>query len=147
MRPAMTMAIILGFAASAALAHVGVKDPQVKARMDGMKTMAADLKKLGLMARGVTPFDAANANAALLSLKTENDRIPALFAPAATDPKSEARPAVWTDPAGFAQRTAEMGQALDAMTTSSASQIAASLRNVGAACSACHEAYRVRKTQ
>lgn len=145
MRTAIIMSIVLGLAASAALAHVGVKDQQAKARMDGMKTMAADLKKLGEMARGITPFDDARANAALLALKTENDRIPVLFAPKATDPKSQARPAVWTDPTGFARRTAEMGQALDDMTPSSASDIAASMRTIAAACSACHQDYRITK--
>ena len=32
MRPTLTIALTLGFAATAALAHVGVKDPQVMAR-------------------------------------------------------------------------------------------------------------------
>ena len=145
MRSAIIMTIVLGLAASAALAHSGVKDPQVKARMEGMKTMAADLKKLGKMARGITPFDDAKAKAALMSLKTENDRIPVLFAPEASDPKSEARPAVWTDPTGFARRTKEMGQALDDMTPSSASDIAASMRTIATACSACHQDYRIKK--
>ncbi len=47
MRSALTIALTLGLAATAALAHTDVKDPQVKARMDAMKTMAGDLKTLG----------------------------------------------------------------------------------------------------
>ncbi|MBT8413197.1 MAG: cytochrome c [Boseongicola sp.] len=145
MRPILTIALTLGFAATAALAHVGVKDPQVMARMNGMKAMGDDLKTLGQMARGLIPFDEAAANAALVSLKAENDRIPALFAPEATDPKSEALPAIWSDPDGFAQRTTEMAAALNATRTSSPADIAASMRAIGAACSACHEDYRIEK--
>lgn len=143
MRPTLTIALTLGFAATAALAHVGVKDPQVMARMNGMKTMAGDLKTLGQMARGITDFDEATASAALASLKAENNRIPALFAPEASDPKSEALPTVWSDPEGFAQHTAEMGAVLDATRTSSPADIAASMRAIGTACSACHEEYRI----
>ncbi|NNL19411.1 MAG: cytochrome c [Boseongicola sp.] len=145
MRPTLTIALTLGFAATAALAHVGVKDPQVMARMHGMKTMGADLKTLGQMARGITAFDEAKARAALQSLKAETDQIPALFGPEASDPKSEALPAIWTDPAGFQARKEDMAAALQATRISSPEDIAASMRTIGAACSACHEVYRIKQ--
>ena len=145
MRPTLTIALTLGFAATAAIAHVGVKDPQVMARMHGMKTMAGDLKTLGQMAKGVIPFDDAKARAALAALQDETNQIPALFAPEAKDPKSEALPAIWTDPAGFAARTAEMTAVLAATRVTSPEEIAASMRAIGAACSACHEDYRIEK--
>ena len=145
MRPILTMTLTLGIAATAAFAHVGVKDPQVMARMTGMKTMAGDLKTLGQMAKGVTPYDAEAANAALVALRSETDRISELFAPQASDPKSEAKSNIWTDTAGFTQRTTEMTAVLDATLTSSPADIAASMRAIGAACSACHEDYRIEK--
>ena len=145
MRTALTIALTLGLAATAVLAHTDVKDPQVKARMDGMKTMAGDLKTLGQMAKGVVAFDETAANAALASLQAETDRIPMLFAPQASDPKSEAKLAIWTDRVGFSQRTAEMATALDATGVSSSEARGASMRNIGAACSACHEDYRIKK--
>ncbi len=142
MRPTLTIALTLGIAASAALAHTGVKDPQVLARMDGMKAMAGDLKTLGQMAKGVVTYDAETATAALASLKTQTNRIPALFSPQAQDPKSEAIPAIWTDSDGFAARAAQMATALDTTDVSSPEAIGASLRAIG---SAYHEGYRVKE--
>jgi cytochrome c556 len=86
MRTALTIALTLGLAATAALAHT-----DVKARMDAMKTMAGDLKTLGQMAKGVVAFDETAANAALASLQAETDRIPMLLAPQASDPELEAK--------------------------------------------------------
>ena len=145
MRPTLTIALTLAFAATAALAHTGVKDPQVMARMNGMKTMGGELKTLGQMARGITTYDATKARAALAALKDETSQIPVLFEPEATDPKSESLPAIWTDPKEFAAHTSSVSQALDAADISSPDAIATSLRAIGAACSACHEDYRIKK--
>ena len=145
MRTALTITMTLALAASAALAHTGVKDPQVKARMDGMKTMAAKLKTLGQMAKGVVAYDASRAEAALAALNAETARIPTLFAPQASDPKSEATLTIWTDPEGFATSTASMAAALETTDVSSPEEIRISLRAVATACSACHQDYRVRQ--
>ena len=145
MRPTPAITLTLVLAATAALAHTGVKDPQVKARMDGMVTMAADLKTLGQMAKGVTPYDTASAEAALVSLKAEAARIPALFALRAHDPKSEATSDIWTDQNGFTGRTVKMRAVLDKADVGSPEAIRVSLRSIGGACSACHKDYRAKR--
>mgnify|MGYP001829162567 CR=1 FL=1 len=64
MRLATRSALVLVLAASAALAHQGVKNPAVMERMEGMTDQAAAMKTLGQMATGKTAFDAAAAAAA-----------------------------------------------------------------------------------
>ena len=145
MRPTLTITVTLAIAASAVLAHTGVKNPQVLARMDGMKSMGEDPKTLGQMAKGATAYDMHLATVALASLQTQTNRIPELFAPEAHDPKSEATSTIWTDNDGFAARNAQMTTALEAADISSPETIRLSLRGIGAACSACHEDYRIKK--
>ena len=142
MRPSLAFAFGLVLAGTAALAHTGVKDPDVMARMNGMKAMAEHTKTLGLMARGTNPFDAAKAQAAIDSLRAETARIPVLFAPEADDPKSEALPTIWSDAAGFAKATEAMDAMLGAADVSSPEAISLTLRDMAQACSVCHESYR-----
>jgi cytochrome c556 len=62
----LTPALIATFImATAVLAHTGVKDPKVKARMDGMKLLGAQTKILDQMAKGVMPFDPERALTAI----------------------------------------------------------------------------------
>ena len=51
-----TMAVALS--ATLATAHDGVKDPIVKARMEGMKEIGSNMGVLGDMAKGKRAFDA-----------------------------------------------------------------------------------------
>ena len=142
MRPMSVFAFGLVLAGTAALAHTGVKDPDVMARMNDMKAMAEHTKTLGLMARGTTAFDEAKAQAAIDSLRAETARIPLLFAPESDDPKSEALPTIWSDAPGFAKATEEMDSMLAGADVSSAQAISLTLRDMAQACSVCHESYR-----
>ena len=81
MRPISVFAFGLVLAGTAALAHTGVKDPDVMARMNGMKAMAEHTKTFGFMARGTTAFDDTEAQAALNAVRVNTARIPVLFAP------------------------------------------------------------------
>ena len=102
-----------------ALAHAGVENPAVKARMDAMSDIGAGTKVLGNMARGRVAFDAAEAEAeaALARIATRAAETPALFEAQEDDPKSEALPAIWADFADFSaiagdlRRAAEGGDA------------------------------------
>lgn len=128
--------------ASAALAHTGVKDPQVKARMDGMATLGEHSKTLGGMVKGTTPFDAGKARATLTAMGEEAKNIAPLFTPPATDPKSEARPAIWTEWEAFQASAANMEQTIRAAEIDTPAALNQSLRAIGAACSSCHKSYR-----
>lgn len=129
-------------AATAALAHSGVKDPQVKARMDGMAAQGTQTKVLGQMAKGAAPFDASKAQAAIRALKTEAKRIPALFQHQADDPKSEAKPDIWTNWPAFTERGDTLYDALAAADVTTPDALTRSVRTIGAACGACHKQFR-----
>lgn len=145
MKPTWLAAGIIAIATTASLAHQGVENPTVLARMEGMSIMADHVEIIGNMARGLAPFDAEAANAALDALTGEANRIVDLFEPPATDPHSEARAGIWDNFANFSQRARE----LELLTMSLAGTIedrgdlVDALRRVGAQCSGCHEDYRI----
>ena len=97
-------------AASAVWAHGGVKNPAVMARMDGMSAIADSMKVLGGMAKGAVAFDAAAANEAAGVIAVEAARIPVLFQVEETDPKSEAKPEIWTNFNDFSDRADALGE-------------------------------------
>ena len=82
---------------SVAFAHSGVKDKNVKERMMVMKEMANTTKIIGQMLKGKTPFDANEAKLALERLSSLSLETPKVFKINASDPKSEARPAIWDE--------------------------------------------------
>ncbi len=134
---------IMLLAAGAAFAHQGVKDPQVMARMDAMARIGAATKVLGEMAKGASPFDAEKAQAAARRIAEEAAQVPALFQPPATDPKSEALPAIWEQFDTFAELTRDMQEAaLGATGIAEPDDLRPALRSLGATCTACHEDFR-----
>lgn len=128
--------------ASMALAHNGVKNPAVMARMQGMEQIGAASKVLGNMARGRVAFDAEAAALAKAALAQHAAEIPALFEAQEDDPKSEALPAIWSDFADFTAKAEALRDAAEAMDITSAETIAAGMGAVGGACRSCHKAYR-----
>lgn len=137
-------AAVLSLAAAAAFAHEGVKNEAVMARMMAMKSIGAATKVLGQTAKGEVAFDAAAVEAALATLAEQAAATPALFEAEEDDPKSEAKPAIWSDFADFsvkamALETAAQG-AMGQMR--SAEDVGGALREIGATCKGCHQSYR-----
>jgi cytochrome c556 len=132
----------LALAAGMAFAKEGVQDPTVKARMDLMGTIAMNTKILGDMAGGKTAFDAAAAEAAKTALAAAAAEIPAKFEPQATDPVSEAAPAIWTSWEDYLVKAQALVTAAEAIDVSSADTIGAGMGAVGGTCRACHSAYQ-----
>ena len=131
-------------AATAALAHQGVRNPAVKARMDAMGAISENTKILGAMAKGELSFDARAAREAARAIATTASDVPGLFEAPETDPKSEALPAIWDRFDDFVVKTETMVAAADAASTSieTPADLRAALSAIGATCKACHEAYR-----
>ena len=67
--------------AGSALAHKGVMNSSVKARMNAMSAIAEQMKTLGKMAKGVTPFDSATARLAAAEIAKHAGDTPKLFEP------------------------------------------------------------------
>ena len=134
--------VATGFA-TAAIAHEGVKNPAVMARMEGMSTIAESMKVIGDMAKGSTRFDAEAVRWALTTIAEQAVETRALFEPKELDPKSEALPAIWDD---FDDFTAK-ASALETMALRVAATIEKpeDLRNalslLGETCKSCHNTY------
>ncbi len=133
--------LVAVLAASTALAHQGVKNPAVQARMHGMMELGGATKVLGDMAKGTQSFDAAAAKAAMQKIQDEAARIESLFEANEDDPKSEALPGIWTDFADFTAKAQDLSVAASAEVTS-LEDVQAVLPKIGATCSPCHKIYR-----
>ncbi len=132
--------------ATTALAHEGVKNPAVKARMHGMENIAAASKALGLMARGGGDFTETAVERHTDILIEEARRIPTLFEPREDDPKSEARPEIWSNWADFTAKAQAMEQmAVRLSKVNSSDRLLMPMRELGQTCSACHKLYRAER--
>ncbi|PTX57817.1 cytochrome c556 [Litoreibacter ponti] len=128
--------------ASAAFAHQGVKDSQVLARMELMKEVAADMKVLGQMAKGQTAFDASKARTSAANLSAHATETIRLFEANATDPKSEALPAIWENFPEFTAQAQDMGAAADALKLGSDAEFRESFTALAQTCGSCHKTFR-----
>jgi len=131
--------------AGAAWAHDDVKDPQVKARMELMGQIKNNIGMLGGMAKGAVEFDAAKAEAAKAGLIANAKAIPAAFEANATDPKSEALPAIWENWDDFKSKAVAMETAVGSVDVSSLEGVQGGMRTIGGSCGGCHKVYRMDK--
>lgn len=132
------LGILLCCAATALLAHAGVRNADVMARMGQMTELDRAFKDLSKMANGRLTYDAAAAQIAREALIGGAARTVTLFEIRATDPKMEALPILWDQFGDFTVKAMDMGAAAAAI---SLPPTPAELRAVGATCRACHQHY------
>lgn len=137
-------AVALVALGTAALAHGGVKDKDVMARMEVMKTIGDQMKIIGSMAKDEAGFDAGAANAAVTEIAAQSAQIATLFESRADDPKSEALPAIWEDWEHFTQLASAAETTAEGMigTISAEADLGPALGKLGGTCKACHSKYR-----
>ncbi|MCT4577090.1 cytochrome c [Donghicola sp.] len=142
MKKTMTFALIAF--GTAALAHGGVKDKDVMARMEVMKAIGDQVKVIGTMAKGERAFDADAANAALAELAVHSAKIAPSFEKPAQDPKSEALPIIWEQWDDFAALAADSETTASALagTITSEADLRPALGRIAGTCKACHSTYR-----
>ena len=142
----LTRLLILIFItiSSVALAHSGVKDKNVKERMMVMKEMANTTKIIGQMLKGKTSFDANEAKLALERISSLSLKTPKVFMINASDPKSEAKPAIWDEFDEFTRLSKDLAETsiLLAGSIDSIDDLRPALRGVSSGCKACHSRYR-----
>jgi Cytochrome c556 len=142
----LTRLLILTFItiSSVALAHSGVKDKNVKERMMVMKEMADTTKIIGQMLKGKKSFDANEAKLALERLSSLSLKTPKVFTINASDPKSEAKPAIWDEFDEFTRLSKDLAETsiLFAGSIDSIDDLRPALRGVSSGCKACHSRYR-----
>lgn len=129
---------------TAALAHQGVQNPAVKARMDGMSAIAENVKTLGQMSKGATEFDATTARLAASAIAEHAAATPGLFEANENDPKSEARPEIWSNFEDFTKKAKELETIAIGFSTSinELADVNAAMRALGTNCKSCHSVYR-----
>lgn len=140
----LVIAAAIACVAHPIVAHDGVENPDVEARMHAMSDIGAQMKVLGTMAKGQVAFDAAAAQAAAALVAERAAAVPALFETQADDPKSEADPAIWADFEDFTVKAMALQTAAETATESLSSldDLRGSLGAMGGTCKACHGPYR-----
>ena len=129
---------------SVAFAHSGVKDQNVKERMMVMKAMADNTKVIGQMLKRKTQFDANEAKSALERLSSLSLKTPKVFTVNATDPKSEAKPAIWDEFDEFTKLSLELAETSTALASSIEiiEDLRPALKRISSGCKSCHSKYR-----
>ena len=143
MRKALVISLV-SLSSVSAMAHTGVQNPAVLARMNGMKSIGDAMKILGNMAKGTTEFDANAAQEAAAAIARHAAETPTLFEAREQDPKSEAKDSIWDDFADFTEKSVALETAAKAARPelTSADAVIPAVTRIGATCKACHEVYR-----
>ena len=144
MRITKLLILIFVTISSIAFAHSGVKDKNVKERMMVMKAMADNTKIIGQMLKGKTSFDENEAKLALERLSSLSLKTPKVFEVNATDPKSEAKPAIWDEFDEFTKLSQDLAEATEVLAGSvgTINDLRPALKRVSSGCKACHSKYR-----
>lgn len=136
---------------SVSLAQTEV-DPTVKARQSQMQLIAYHTGILGAIAKGEAEYDATVAQRAASNLNAVAMLAPEpMWREGTAQGEAEgtyAKPEVWSDAAGFAEKLEGLRQASAEMIDAAGTDLEtlrAGMGKLGGACKACHETYRVPK--
>ncbi|MGI9378760.1 MAG: c-type cytochrome [Methyloligellaceae bacterium] len=135
--------LFIGFRADVG-AHSGAKGI-VKERMDVMKSIGAEMKKLGAVTKDPGLFNAAEIQAAAKALGAHAQRIPDLFPKGSTAHPSEARPEIWTDWEKFEALARDLANSAEELQTVSADQFKLVFLKAATTCKGCHQQFRIKK--
>ena len=144
MKAIKLLTLIFLVISSVAFAHSGVKDQNVKERMMVMKAMADNTKVIGQMLKRKTQFDANEAKSALERLSSLSLKTPKVFTVNATDPKSEAKPAIWDEFDEFTKLSLELAETSIVLANSieNIEDLRPALKRISSGCKSCHSKYR-----
>nr|WP_280637745.1 MULTISPECIES: cytochrome c [unclassified Shimia] len=113
--------------------------------MMAMESIGSAFKTLVSMAKNETPLHQAKARMARDTIVQHSGNIKALFEAQASDPKSEALPAIWANWEDFSDRADDLTTSAQALDFKDRAALADTLGAVGGACRACHKQYREKK--
>jgi len=139
----------LGATALFAASHEGPFKNEVTARQSLMRLYAFNISQLGAMAKGVLAYDAEAASAAAANIAALSKLNQAAMWPAGSDNFSidgtRAMPELWDNMADVQTKAAGLSAAADAMAIAAGGgldSLRGAMNTLGAACGACHKAYR-----
>lgn len=143
-----TLALAATFAALASPAMAQFQKPEdaVKYRKAAFTVMGTHFSRIGAMANGRVPFDAAVAaeNAAIVQAMS---KLPyTAFGPGTDKGDTRALPAIWTEQAKFNDAAQKMQEEVNklaaAAKTGNLDSVKTAFGAAGQSCKACHDAYR-----
>ena len=146
-RPSLTVAVLMLVTALPAAAQFQKPEDAVKYRRSAMFVMANHVGRIGAMANGRVPYDAAQATANAEVVATMS-RLPFVgFVEGTAGPdKGMASTKIWTERAKFDDAAKKMqdevAKLLTASRTSNLDNLKAAFGEVGKACKACHDDFR-----
>ena len=133
-----------------ALAHEGATGV-VKERMDLMKRQQKDMKLIGDMAKGKTPFDAARAAEAARDVRITAKKIHELFPEGSAGGQSDALETIWKEWDRFADNAQDLESVASELASSleddSTQDWKSAFQKVTDACKSCHEDFRAKKSK
>lgn len=142
----LTLAVVSATVSVPAIAQFQKPEDAVKYRKAAFTVMGAHFGRLGAMANGRVPFDAAMAaeNAALVETMS---KLPwAGFAPGTDKGDTRAKPEIWSEQAKFKAAAEKMEAELTKLNTAAKTGNLDALKTAfgaaGQTCKACHDAYR-----
>lgn len=140
------VAAVLTWAAGTAQAQFQRAEDAVKYRQSALSVMGTHFSRLGAMANGRVPFDAAVAQENAAVVLTVSKLPWAGFTPDTERLTSKAKPAVWREMdkvKAAADRLMASTVALDAAAkTGNLDNLKKAFGETAASCKACHDAYR-----
>ena len=140
-------AVVILFSSAVAMAHTGAQGVVLE-RMQGMTALADAMKSLAPIVRGEVAHDPQIVDAAggVIVMHTGAGLVD-LFVQGTDAAPSEAGPAIWDDPDGFAALSDELAALGDALQDAAASsdETKALFAQIGQTCRDCHEDYRVER--
>lgn len=143
-------ALICLTSATLALAHEGATGV-VKERMDLMKRQQDDMKLIGNMAKGKTPFDATKAAEAARDIGVTAKKIHELFPEGSGGGKSDALPSVWEQWDDFTAKADDLARGANTLASSlddaPPQDWKAAFQKVSDACKSCHQDFRAKKKE
>lgn len=148
----MRLTTIIATAATAVLplfAHADAAEDALQARQGFMKMIAINMGTLAGMAKGEIEYDEAAASTAAANMEalTGYD-VTGLFIEGTADGEiegTEALPAIWEDPEGFAEKFAGLGEAASGAADAvkgGQENLGPVVQKLGGACKACHDDFR-----
>lgn len=142
----LALAATLAALASPAMAQFQKPEDAVKYRKAAFTVMGTHFSRIGAMANGRVPFDAAVAaeNAAIVQAMS---KLPyTAFGPGTDKGDTRALPAIWTEQAKFNDAAQKMQEEVTklsaAVKTGNLDSVKTAFGAAGQSCKACHDNYR-----
>lgn len=148
MKIAAPLALALAFGTLSAPAFAQFQKPEdaIKYRKGALTVMANHFSRIGAMANGRAPFDAAVAAENAATVETMSKLPWAAFVPGSDKGETGALPVVWTEQAKFKENSEKLqaatAQLSAAAKTGNLDSVKTAFSATAQACKTCHDVYR-----